>query len=215
MFVNSGPFSQAGTACPSRDDGRAMRRRIDMDGRARGDSAGLPVAVSIFASGKIPGGEDVAIPDPLLPLEFAAAITKQDQARNRRHDPSAAPSDLRGQGSGDARRALARAHDPRNRQRLARRRSSARWASIFIRAARAPTRRSRRCAHCGATIRRISTASISISVRSKSFPKPAQKGGVPIHVGGHSPAAARRAGRSATASSRRSAKFRSSRNCSR
>ena len=28
-----------------------------------------------------------------------------------------------------------------------------------------------------------------------SFPKPAQKGGVPIHVGGHSPAAARRAGR--------------------
>lgn len=29
----------------------------------------------------------------------------------------------------------------------------------------------------------------------KSNPKPVQKGGVPIHVGGHSPAAARRAGR--------------------
>jgi len=29
----------------------------------------------------------------------------------------------------------------------------------------------------------------------KSFPKPVQKGGIPIHVGGHSPAAARRAGR--------------------
>jgi alkanesulfonate monooxygenase SsuD/methylene tetrahydromethanopterin reductase-like flavin-dependent oxidoreductase (luciferase family) len=28
-----------------------------------------------------------------------------------------------------------------------------------------------------------------------SFPKPAQKGGIPVHVGGHSPAAARRAGR--------------------
>ena len=29
----------------------------------------------------------------------------------------------------------------------------------------------------------------------KSYPKPVQKGGIPIHVGGHSPAAARRAGR--------------------
>jgi probable F420-dependent oxidoreductase len=29
----------------------------------------------------------------------------------------------------------------------------------------------------------------------KSFPKPIQKGGIPIHVGGHSPAAARRAGK--------------------
>ena len=29
----------------------------------------------------------------------------------------------------------------------------------------------------------------------KSYPKPVQKGGVPIHIGGHSPAAARRAGR--------------------
>ena len=34
-----------------------------------------------------------------------------------------------------------------------------------------------------------------------SFPKPVQPGGVPIHIGGHSEAAARRAGRSATASS--------------
>lgn len=31
--------------------------------------------------------------------------------------------------------------------------------------------------------------------RALSYPKPAQPGGVPIHVGGHSPAAARRAGR--------------------
>jgi probable F420-dependent oxidoreductase len=29
----------------------------------------------------------------------------------------------------------------------------------------------------------------------KSFPKPLQKGGIPIHIGGHSPAAARRAGK--------------------
>jgi alkanesulfonate monooxygenase SsuD/methylene tetrahydromethanopterin reductase-like flavin-dependent oxidoreductase (luciferase family) len=29
----------------------------------------------------------------------------------------------------------------------------------------------------------------------KSFPKPVQKGGIPIHIGGHSPAAARRAGK--------------------
>jgi alkanesulfonate monooxygenase SsuD/methylene tetrahydromethanopterin reductase-like flavin-dependent oxidoreductase (luciferase family) len=29
----------------------------------------------------------------------------------------------------------------------------------------------------------------------KSLPKPAQAGGIPIHIGGHSPAAARRAGR--------------------
>src|SRR5258708_14875032 len=29
------------------------------------------------ASGKIPGGEDVSIPDPLLPLAFAAAVTKK------------------------------------------------------------------------------------------------------------------------------------------
>jgi probable F420-dependent oxidoreductase len=31
--------------------------------------------------------------------------------------------------------------------------------------------------------------------RAKSYPKPAQEGGVPIHIGGHSKAAARRAGR--------------------
>jgi alkanesulfonate monooxygenase SsuD/methylene tetrahydromethanopterin reductase-like flavin-dependent oxidoreductase (luciferase family) len=29
----------------------------------------------------------------------------------------------------------------------------------------------------------------------KSYPKPVQKNGIPIHIGGHSPAAARRAGR--------------------
>ena len=29
------------------------------------------------STGKIPGGEDVSIPDPLQPLSFAAAITKK------------------------------------------------------------------------------------------------------------------------------------------
>src|SRR3981081_3114220 len=29
------------------------------------------------SSGKIPGGADVSIPDPLLPLAFAAAVTKK------------------------------------------------------------------------------------------------------------------------------------------
>lgn len=75
------------------------------------------------------------------------------------------------------------------------RRSSTRWAWTFINAASAPTKRIQslrslwRENPSGFHGKHFNFGPVN------SFPKPAQKGGVPIHVGGHSPAAAKRAAR--------------------
>src|SRR5258708_39534104 len=77
MFVNSGPFSNpallghlATTAerCGIESMWTVEHVVIPQDYKS-------PYPYS--ASGKIPGGEDVSIPDPLLPLAFAAAVTKK------------------------------------------------------------------------------------------------------------------------------------------
>jgi probable F420-dependent oxidoreductase len=77
MFVNSGPFSnhdllahlaQAAEQCGFESLWTVEHVVIPKDYQS-------PYPYS--KSGKIPGGEDVAIPDPLLPLSFAAALTKK------------------------------------------------------------------------------------------------------------------------------------------
>jgi probable F420-dependent oxidoreductase len=76
MFVNSGPFSnhdllshlaQTAEQCGFESLWTVEHVVIPKDYQS-------PYPYS--KSGKIPGGEDVAIPDPLLPLSFAAALTK-------------------------------------------------------------------------------------------------------------------------------------------
>lgn len=77
MFVNSGPFSnhellahlaQTAEQCGFESLWTVEHVVIPKDYRS-------PYPYS--KSGKIPGGEDVPIPDPLLPLSFAAALTKR------------------------------------------------------------------------------------------------------------------------------------------
>jgi probable F420-dependent oxidoreductase len=76
MFVNSGPFSnhdllahlaQTAERCGFESLWTVEHVVIPKDYQS-------PYPYS--KSGKIPGGEDVPIPDPLLPLSFAAALTK-------------------------------------------------------------------------------------------------------------------------------------------
>ncbi len=146
-------------------------------------------------SGKIPGSEEVPIPDPLLPLAYAAAITKNLKLGTgvmilpQRHplyvakematlDVLSNGRAILGIGSGwlkeefdslglDFRRRGARTDE----------------AIQSLRALWSPD------AASSFHGRHFNFGPV------KCFPKPVQKGGVPIVVGGHSPAAARRAGR--------------------
>lgn len=144
--------------------------------------------------GKIPGGEDVAIPDPLLPLAYAAAVTSRIRLATgililpQRHPlytaKEVATLDLLSRGRvilGIGSGWLKEEFDALGldfRQRGAR-------TDEAIAAMRALWRDATSTFH-----------GKHFDFREvKSFPKPAQSGGVPIHIGGHSPAAARRAGR--------------------
>jgi probable F420-dependent oxidoreductase len=146
------------------------------------------------SSGKIPGGEDVAIPDPLLPLTFAAAITRRLKLATgililpQRHPlyvaKEAATIDLLsngrlilGIGSGWLKEefdALGLDFHTRGAR-----------TDEAIKAMRALWNENPSSFHG----KHFNFGPV------KMFPKPVQKGGVPIVVGGHSPAAARRAGR--------------------
>ena len=145
-------------------------------------------------SGRIPGGDEVQIPDPLLPLAYAAALTTRLRLATgivilpQRH-PLYVAKELAtldvlshgrmifGVGSGWLREEFeslgldfdsrgARTDEAIEAIRVLWRESSSRFAGKHF--------------NFGPV---------------KSFPKPVHKGGVPIHIGGHSKAAARRAAR--------------------
>ena len=146
------------------------------------------------ASGKIPGGEDVPIPDPLLPLAYAAARTTKLKLATgivilpQRHplyvakelatlDVLSGGRMIFGIGSGWLREEFdslgldfgsrgSRTDEAIEAVRVLWREDSSRFEGKHF--------------NFGPV---------------KSFPKPVQKGGVPIHIGGHSKAAARRAAR--------------------
>ena len=144
--------------------------------------------------GQMPGGDEVPIPDPLIPLAYAAAITSKIKLATgivilpQRHplylakqlatiDLLSHGRMLLGIGSGWMKEEF-EAVDVDFHARGARTDES-------IQALRAlwtenPTTFHGKHFHFHDV---------------KSLPKPAQAGGIPIHVGGHSPAAARRAGR--------------------
>jgi len=146
------------------------------------------------SSGKIPGGEDVSIPDPLLPLAFAAAVTKKIKLATgvlilpQRHplyvaketatlDQLSNGRAILGIGSGwleEEFTSLGLDFHTRGAR-----------TDEAIKSLRALWNENAATFHG----KHFNFGPV------KCFPKPVQKGGVPIHIGGHSPAAAKRAGR--------------------
>ena len=146
------------------------------------------------ATGKIPGGEDVSIPDPLQPLSFAAALTKKIKLGTgililpQRHplytakecatvDQLSKGRLLLGIGSGW----LAEEFDALGLDFHKR----GAMTDEAIKAIRALW------SDGAATFHGKNYNFDSV----KMYPKPFNKSGIPIIIGGHSPAAAKRAGR--------------------
>jgi probable F420-dependent oxidoreductase len=144
--------------------------------------------------GQMPGGDEVPIPDPLIPLAYAAAITKQIKLSTgviilpQRHplylakqlatlDVLSNGRMMVGIGSGWMKEEFESLQIPFNR-RGARTDES-------IQAMRAVWNEPAASFHG----KHFHFQDV------KSYPKPIQNNGIPIHIGGHSPAAARRAGR--------------------
>ena len=194
MFANAGPFSKPellGTLAQNAEKfGFESIWTVEHVVIPQGYKSPYPYS----KDGKIPGGEDVVIPDPLIPLGYAAALTSKIKLatgvvilpqRNPLYvakevatlDLLSGGRVILGIGSGwlkeefdalglDFRTRGARTDESIQAMRsLWREKTSAFHGKHF---------------NFGPAM---------------SFPKPAQKNGVPIHIGGHSPAAARRAGR--------------------
>ncbi len=194
MFVNSGPFSDpdllAHLAITAEQCGFESLWTVEHVVIPKGYATPYPYS----KDGKIPGGEDVAIPDPLLPLGFVAAVTKQIKLatgvmilpqRNPLYvakematlDVLSHGRTILGIGSGWLKEEF-----------------DALGLDFHSRGARTDEAiKSLRALWC----------ENPSSFHGKqfdfgpvmSFPKPAQQQGIPIHIGGHSPAAAKRAGR--------------------
>ncbi|MGH7988252.1 MAG: LLM class F420-dependent oxidoreductase [Candidatus Binataceae bacterium] len=194
MFANSGPFSQpemlAGLAQHAEACGVESIWTVEHVVIPQNYQSPYPYS----KSGKIPGGEDVAIPDPLLPLAFAAALTSKIRLatgvvilpqRNPLYlakeiatlDVLSNGRTILGIGSGWLREEFdALGLDFHTR--------GARTDEAMV-AMRAVWRDNPSSFHG----KHFNFGPLM------SFPKPVQKNGVPILVGGHSPAASRRAGR--------------------
>lgn len=194
MFVNSGPFSdphlfghmaQTAERCGLESIWTVEHVVIPLDYKS-------PYPYS--SSGKIPGGEEVLIPDPLLPLAYAAALTTRIKLATgvvilpQRHplyvakeiatlDVLSQGRVIFGIGSGwlkeefdslglDFHSRGARTDEAIGAMRALWRENPSRFAGKHF--------------NFGPVV---------------SLPKPVQKGGVPLHIGGHSKAAARRAAR--------------------
>jgi probable F420-dependent oxidoreductase len=145
-------------------------------------------------TGKIPGGEDVPIPDPLLPLSFAAAITKKLKLGTgililpQRHPIYVAKE--------------CATIDVQSHGRLLLGIGSGWLKEEFDSLGLDFHQRGKRTDEAIEALRALWSEGAATYHgkhfnfdKVKMFPKPVQKGGVPIIVGGHSPAAAKRAGK--------------------
>jgi alkanesulfonate monooxygenase SsuD/methylene tetrahydromethanopterin reductase-like flavin-dependent oxidoreductase (luciferase family) len=172
MFVNSGPFSNpdllAHLAITAEKCGFESLWTVEHVVIPKGYQTPYPYS----KDGKIPGGEDVAIPDPLLPLGFVAALTKKIKLATgvmilpQRHplyvakelatlDLLSGGRTILGIGSGWLKEEF-----------------DALGLDFHARGARTDE-----------------------AIKSMRFTNPVQKNGVPVHICGHSPAAAKHAGR--------------------
>jgi probable F420-dependent oxidoreductase len=194
LFANSGPFSNPDLlthlAQKAEECGFESLWTVEHVVIPQGYQTPYPYS----KDGKIPGGEDVPIPDPLLPLGFVAALTKKIRLATgvmilpQRHplyvakematlDLLSGGRTILGIGSGWLKEEF-----------------EALGLDFHARGARTD--------EAIKALRAVWCENPS-SFHGKhfnfgplmSFPKPAQTKGIPIHIGGHSPAAARRAGR--------------------
>src|SRR5713226_5180214 len=194
MFVNSGPFSNpdllAHLATTAERCGFESLWTVEHVVIPKGYQTPYPYS----KDGKIPGGEDVAIPDPLLPLGFVAALTKKIKLATgvmilpQRHplyvakelatlDLLSGGRTILGIGSGWLKEevdALGLDFHARGAR-----------TDEAIKSMRALWRENPSSFHG----KHFDFGPVM------SFPKPVQKNGVPVLIGGHSPAAAKRAGR--------------------
>src|SRR5579863_4048456 len=194
MFANSGPFANpallAHLATEAERCGIESLWTVEHVVVPSGYQSKYPYS----SSGKMPGGEDAAIPDPLLPLAFAAAVTKKIRLGTgviilpQRHplylakematlDVLSGGRAMLGIGSGW----LKEEFDALGLD-FSRRGARTDEAILAMRALWNNDSATFRGKH-------FNFANV------KSNPHPVQKGGIPIIVGGHSPAAARRAGK--------------------
>jgi probable F420-dependent oxidoreductase len=194
LFANAGPYSQpellAHLATTAEKVGVESLWTVEHVVIPQGYQSPYPYS----KDGKIPGGEDVPIPDPLIPLGFVAAITKKIKLATgvvilpQRHPvyvaKEVATIDLLsggrvilGIGSGWLKEEFD-ALGLEFKHRGARTDES-------IQAMRALWRDGPSSFH----------GKHFNFGPAMSFPKPAQTDGIPIHIGGHSSAAAKRAGR--------------------
>ena len=146
-------------------------------------------------SGKIPGSEDVPIPDPLLPLAYAAAITKTLKLGTgvmilpQRHPLYVAKE--------------VATLDVLSNGRVILGIGSGWLKEEFDSLGLDFHQRGARTDEAIKSLRALWSPEAASSFHGKHFsfgpvkcfPKPVQKHGVPIVIGGHSPAAAKRAGR--------------------
>jgi probable F420-dependent oxidoreductase len=146
-------------------------------------------------SGKIPGSEDVPIPDPLLPLAYAAAITKTLRLGTgvmilpQRHPLYVAKE--------------VATLDVLSNGRVILGIGSGWLKEEFDSLGLDFHQRGARTDEAIQSLRALWSPEAASSFHGKHFsfgpvkcfPKPVQKDGVPIVIGGHSPAAAKRAGR--------------------
>lgn len=194
MFANSGPFSSPILL------GHLARtaEQFGFESIWTVEHVVIPVGFKTpypySRDGKFPGGEEVPIPDPLLPLAYAAALTTKLRLATgvvilpQRHplylakelatlDVLSNGRAILGVGSGwlkEEFESLGVDFHTRGAR-----------TDEAIQAMRALWRESDSSFHG----EHFNFGPV------KSFPKPVQKGGVPIYIGGHSPAAARRAAR--------------------
>ena len=76
-FANVGPFGLPDHGVAPRAHRRDVRLRVALDGRARRRARGLRVGLSVLAVGRMPGTEEMPIPDPLIWLAYIAAATER------------------------------------------------------------------------------------------------------------------------------------------
>jgi probable F420-dependent oxidoreductase len=146
------------------------------------------------ADGRFPGGEDVPMPDPVVPLAYAAALTTRLKLGTgimilpQRH-PFYVAKELATLDQLSNGRAMLGVDAGWLREEF-------QALGIDFESRGARTDEALRALRALWRDDPSSFHGIHFDFGPvKSFPKPVQKGGVPIHVGGHSPAAARRAAR--------------------
>lgn len=194
MFANSGPFANpdlfAHLVTTADKVGVESIWTVEHVVIPQGYKSPYPYS----STGKIPGGEDVAIPDPLQPLSFAAAITKNLKLGTgililpQRHPIYVAKETA--------------TIDQLSKGRLLLGIGSGWLAEEFQALGLDFHKRGAMTDESIRALRALWTEDVA-SFHGKHFnfdtvkmyPKPFNKSGIPIIIGGHSPAAAKRAGR--------------------